>query len=273
MRGCGMRGAMRRDAGPSSVIRACGRSESRDLHLRYDGMPECETASGRRSVPRPISPHPHSFHSRHSPAHDSPRTAGRRRPAAARRRGADHPRVGAPRSRRAPSVERSAVDTDSDEPSRAGQMTPSHPGPPRSRGLFRHLKSGARGLRLEARSSHIAPPQIGQRGMPLASTLARGAPALAVAAGAATPLRARRPSARRGRRSGRRRPGRSARRPDHPAARGILALEVGGLRVPLSFPVVPHRSLALGTGRDRRSGVGRAGAGSSRLRLRVDRQN
>jgi len=56
------------------------------------------------------------------------------------------------------------------EPSRAGQMTPSHPGPPRSRGLFRHLKSGARGLRLEARSSHIGPPQTGQRGIPFSSS-------------------------------------------------------------------------------------------------------
>ena len=45
-------------------------------------------------------------------------------------------------------------------------MTPSHPGPPRSRGLFLHLKSGARGLRLLVRSSHIAPPQIGHAGMP-----------------------------------------------------------------------------------------------------------
>ena len=56
------------------------------------------------------------------------------------------------------------------EPSRAGQMTPSQPGPPRSRGLLRHLKSGARGLRLEVRSSHIGPPQIGQSGMPAEST-------------------------------------------------------------------------------------------------------
>ena len=71
------------------------------------------------------------------------------------------------------------------EPSRGGQITPSHPGPPRSRGLFLHLKSGARGFRLPRRSSHIAPPQIGQRGMPLASTPPRAAPALAVAAGAA----------------------------------------------------------------------------------------
>jgi hypothetical protein len=45
--------------------------------------------------------------------------------------------------------------------------------------LFRHLKSGARGLRLEARSSHIAPPQIGQRGIPLSSTPPRAVPALA----------------------------------------------------------------------------------------------
>src|SRR5688500_2038138 len=58
------------------------------------------------------------------------------------------------------------------EPSRAGQMTPSQPGPPRSRGLFRHLKSGARGLRFDAPSSHIGPPQTGHSGIPSAS--ARG---------------------------------------------------------------------------------------------------
>ena len=63
------------------------------------------------------------------------------------------------------------------EPSRDGQITPSHPGPPRSRGLFRHLKSGARGLRFDVRSSHIAPPQMGQRGIPLASTPPRADPA------------------------------------------------------------------------------------------------
>ena len=63
------------------------------------------------------------------------------------------------------------------EPSRAGQITPSQPGPPRSRGLLRHLKSGARGLRLDVRSSHIAPPQIGQSGIPAEST--RGPPAAA----------------------------------------------------------------------------------------------
>jgi len=68
------------------------------------------------------------------------------------------------------------------EPSRAGQMSPSHPGPPRSRGLLRHLKSGARGLRLDSRSSHIAPPQIGQRGIPLASTPPRAPPVLVGAA-------------------------------------------------------------------------------------------
>jgi hypothetical protein len=49
-------------------------------------------------------------------------------------------------------------------PSRGGQITPSHPGPPWNLGLFRHLKSGARGLRLLARSSHIFPPQTGQAG-------------------------------------------------------------------------------------------------------------
>lgn len=63
-------------------------------------------------------------------------------------------------------------------------MTPSHPGPPRSRGLFLHLKSGARGLRLVARSSHIAPPQTGQRGIPLASTPPFTAPALGTPAAA-----------------------------------------------------------------------------------------
>ena len=47
-------------------------------------------------------------------------------------------------------------------------MTPSHPGPPRSFGLFLHLKSGARGFRFDVRSSHMAPPQMGQAGIPLA---------------------------------------------------------------------------------------------------------
>jgi hypothetical protein len=53
--------------------------------------------------------------------------------------------------------------------------------------------------------------------------------------------------------------GRRARGPDHPATRGVLALEVRSLRIPLPLPVVPHRSLALGTARDRRFGVGRTG--------------
>jgi hypothetical protein len=61
------------------------------------------------------------------------------------------------------------------EPSRDGQITPSQPGPPRSRGLLRHLKSGARGLRFDSRSSHIAPPHTGQSGIPVASTPPRGA--------------------------------------------------------------------------------------------------
>lgn len=43
-------------------------------------------------------------------------------------------------------------------------MTPSQPGPPCILGLLRHLKSGARGLRLDSRSSHIFPPQMGQAG-------------------------------------------------------------------------------------------------------------
>jgi len=43
-------------------------------------------------------------------------------------------------------------------------MTPGHPGAPCAFGLFRHLKSGARGLRLLARSSHIFPPQTGHAG-------------------------------------------------------------------------------------------------------------
>ena len=43
-------------------------------------------------------------------------------------------------------------------------MTPSQPGPPCIFGLLRHLKSGARGLRLDSRSSHILPPQRGQAG-------------------------------------------------------------------------------------------------------------
>lgn len=55
-------------------------------------------------------------------------------------------------------------------------MTPSQPGPPRSRGRFLHLKSGALGFRLEARSSHIGPPQMGQAGIPGATApLAAGA--------------------------------------------------------------------------------------------------
>jgi hypothetical protein len=36
--------------------------------------------------------------------------------------------------------------------------------------LLRHLKSGARGLRFEVRSSHIGPPQIGHSGIPAEST-------------------------------------------------------------------------------------------------------
>jgi hypothetical protein len=66
-------------------------------------------------------------------------------------------------------------------------MTPSHPGPPRSRGLFLHLKSGARGLRLLTRSSHKAPPQMGQAGMPSAGScgaIAFAADALGAAVGA-----------------------------------------------------------------------------------------
>ena len=43
-------------------------------------------------------------------------------------------------------------------------MTPGHPGAPCAFGLFRHLKSGARGLRLLARSSHILPPHTGHAG-------------------------------------------------------------------------------------------------------------
>jgi hypothetical protein len=70
------------------------------------------------------------------------------------------------------------------EPSRDGQITPSHPGPPRSFGLFRHLKSGARGLRLLSRSSHIGPPQMGQSGIP-AAVVALAAPAPAAPALAA----------------------------------------------------------------------------------------
>ncbi len=76
-------------------------------------------------------------------------------------------------------------------------MIPSHPGPPRSFGLFLHLKSGAFGFRLEVRSSHIAPPQIGQAGIPGAGgvmvvlTAALGAaaavPVVAVRGGQTTP--------------------------------------------------------------------------------------
>ena len=54
-------------------------------------------------------------------------------------------------------------------------MTPSHPGPPRSLGLFLHLKSGARGFRFDVRSSHIAPPQIGHSGIPDVDADAAGA--------------------------------------------------------------------------------------------------
>src|SRR4051794_20310430 len=72
--------------------------------------------------------------------------------------------------------------------------------------------------------------------------------------------RARLPTARRtARRRARCGSGRRTWGPDHPATRGVLALEVGSLRVPLPLPVVPHRSLALGTTRDRRFGVGRTG--------------
>src|SRR5437763_1954657 len=43
-------------------------------------------------------------------------------------------------------------------------MTPGQPGPPMTFGLLRHLKSGARGFRLLARSSHILPPHTGHAG-------------------------------------------------------------------------------------------------------------
>ena len=41
--------------------------------------------------------------------------------------------------------------------SRGGQITPSQP-------AFLHLKSGARGLRLFSRLSHMSPPHLGQAG-------------------------------------------------------------------------------------------------------------
>jgi hypothetical protein len=50
---------------------------------------------------------------------------------------------------------------------------------------------------------------------------------------------------------------RAARGPDHPPALAILALEVGCLRVPLPFTVVPHRPAAFRAGR--RGGWVRAG--------------
>ena len=104
------------------------------------------------------------------------------------------PSVGALSNRDAAGAARRAADGGYGlgEPSRDGQITPSQPGPPRSRGLLRHLKSGARGLRFDSRSSHIAPPHTGQSGIPFASTPplgAGGAPLdAALADGAATPL-------------------------------------------------------------------------------------
>ena len=71
-------------------------------------------------------------------------------------------------------------------PLRGGQMTPSQPGPPRSFGLFLHLKSGALGLRLVRRSSHMAPPQVGHRGMPSAAAAGAPEPAVGAAAGLAS---------------------------------------------------------------------------------------
>src|SRR5688500_3772251 len=73
-------------------------------------------------------------------------------------------------------------------PSRGGQMTPSQPGAPWYFGLLRHLKSGARGLRLLARSSHILPPQTGQAGSSLVPAgLATTAGALGSRGGQITP--------------------------------------------------------------------------------------
>ena len=72
-------------------------------------------------------------------------------------------RAGAPPGEGARRVDAGAADGRR-SPSRGGQMTPSHPGPPWNFGLLRHLKSGARGLRLLVRSSHIFPPQMGHAG-------------------------------------------------------------------------------------------------------------
>ena len=54
-------------------------------------------------------------------------------------------------------------------PSRGGQITPSHPGPPLKRGLFLHLKSGALGLRFPSRLSHMGPSHFGHEGASAAS--------------------------------------------------------------------------------------------------------
>lgn len=77
-------------------------------------------------------------------------------------------------------------------PSRGGQMTPGQPGPPMTLGLFRHLKSGARGFRLLARSSHILPPQTGHAGssgVPVGAGHWRGSDGVSATGGAAAESR------------------------------------------------------------------------------------
>jgi hypothetical protein len=88
-------------------------------------------------------------------------------------------------------------------PGRGGQITPSQPGPPMTFGLLRHLKSGARGLRFDARSSHMRPPHTGHAGssaVPAAGT------------GGASPPRPPRPGRRRRPRPASRRGGARSRR-------------------------------------------------------------
>ena len=65
-------------------------------------------------------------------------------------------------------------------------MTPGHPGPPITFGLLRHLKSGARGLRFDSRSSHILPPHTGHAGSSAVPVGAAGA-AFASRGGHTTP--------------------------------------------------------------------------------------
>jgi hypothetical protein len=139
------------------------------------------------------------------------------------------------------------------------------------------LKSGARGLRFEVRSSHIAPPQIGHSGMPAEST--RGPPAVgaeraelgASAWGVVPAARAVAPAGARcaggGATTGPPAAVAGAGRPDHPVTTAVLALEVRRLGIALPLAIVPHRastSRAVGNG----GRIGRYGIGHATRRVK-----